>query len=138
MLGAPSFSDGERALSRFNEFLSGRFKWCVSGIEWPEAGHVERISADYDFARHIEGLFTRHQAMFSDRLCVFFSDGHNADIVAEADRADLLKVIEFVENWDDVLVTDFWVFDPKTGTCVEACHEGYLTLSAPFLTPSSG
>lgn len=84
------------------------------------------------------GLFTRHQAMFSDRLCVFFSDGHNADIVAEADRADLLKVIEFVENWDDVLVTDFWVFDPKTGTCVEACHEGYLTLSAPFLTPSSG
>jgi hypothetical protein len=127
-----SFSDDAKARFRFNNFLHNRYRWCVSGIDWPETGHVERVDANHDFARHISGLIQRHPDMFSERLCVFFFDATH-DIVAEADRDDLLAVVKFVEAWDDVFVNEFWVFDEAMGTCVEAYHEGYITLSAPFL-----
>ncbi|OQW59665.1 MAG: hypothetical protein A4S17_02910 [Proteobacteria bacterium HN_bin10] len=126
-----SIVDAEAAVDRFNAFLSGRYAWAVSGISWPSEGHLERVHTHIDLTKTISEMMRRHP-VFSDKVSVFFADATD-DIVATGARDDVLALMQFVETWDDVLVTEFWVFDQRSGACVEAYHEGYITLSLPFL-----
>jgi hypothetical protein len=122
--------DGPAAIEKFNSFLDGRYKWAVSGVDWTCGEHIERVHAHHDYASIFAGMIERHPSLFSGSFNVFFYDAQ-FDIVLSADREALLANVKIVEEWDDYLITEFWVFDEHTGALIEAYHEGYVTLSMP-------
>lgn len=122
--------EGAEALQRFNRFLLGRYKWLVSGIDWRYGDYVQRIHKRYDFGLLMNSMVENNKELFSSHLSVYFSDG-TFDGVLRADRKALFANIQFLEEWDEYYITEFWVFDEQTGTIIEAYHEGYVTLSRP-------
>lgn len=117
---------GDRSLEIFNEFISGRFVWAFSGIDWTKSKYRQRWEINRE--KTLISCLTEIRGKYGLSGTYYLWFEHNNAVLIAGDIDILCNMVSYFDEHPMISATDFWIFSKDTGECIEVYHEDVITL----------